>query len=424
MPVFSANDIINAASVSPEQNQPEKNRDFEVTPELVPQQNLAFTKIPNFFLDELMAMLTPSELRVMLYIYRHTLGYGKLSDSLSYDQFLNGISTRQGKQLDKGAGVSRRALVTALASLEGKGLIERQHDREFSIANIILCPVPGAAITQNKPSPVSVEVNKEVKESSFTKLPSLENVVAPTERRKRQNLHPVKSEQEPTERINQEVQILPAPAANPVQNLHPTKETVLNQNKKGDGSVAVIAEITDKVVGIKADEVEQLIKVALANGRDTSYLLQLANYVATNPKIHIPAAVFTSLVRRNQDRTLPVLACHNKTVWPNQSRPNSSSSMAAPYQQSDLSSNTDSSAFERLSEERCINIWQQASDFVKERWGICGQELAGGILRPGAASEELLLEVPAARNSMTRLRLCQCIKDLLNVQVTGYRIIW
>ncbi len=90
---------------------------------------LSFTVIPNYFLDQIASTLSSSELRVMLYIYRHTLGYHKLSDCLSYDQFLNGVTTRDGRCLDQGANVSRGSLVGALASLEAKGLIQRLHTR-------------------------------------------------------------------------------------------------------------------------------------------------------------------------------------------------------------------------------------------------------------------------------------------------------
>ena len=64
----------------------------------------------------------------MLYIYLHTLGYGKLADAISYDQFVNGIVTRDGRRLDGGAGVSRRSLVSALTALEKRGLITRRYN--------------------------------------------------------------------------------------------------------------------------------------------------------------------------------------------------------------------------------------------------------------------------------------------------------
>src|SRR4051794_24347444 len=86
-----------------------------------------FTAIPNHFLDQIAPILSPSELRLMIYIYRHTLGFHKRTDRMSYDQFINGIVTHDQRRLDAGAGVSRGSLVAALAGLEKKGLIKRLH---------------------------------------------------------------------------------------------------------------------------------------------------------------------------------------------------------------------------------------------------------------------------------------------------------
>ena len=90
-------------------------------------EGIPFTTIPDDFLARWMTQLSPSELRVMLYIYLRTLGFGKQADTISYSQFLAGVVTRDGRRLDGGAGVSRRALVDALVALEQKGLIKRYH---------------------------------------------------------------------------------------------------------------------------------------------------------------------------------------------------------------------------------------------------------------------------------------------------------
>ena len=119
--------------------------------------NITFTAIPNNFLDNIAPTLNPSELRVMLYIYRHTLGFQKLTDTISYDQFLNGQVTHNNRSLDKGAGISRNSLVAALASLENKALIRRQHNGKYGPVTIKLqpsaCPTLPRAPRQKHPSP-------------------------------------------------------------------------------------------------------------------------------------------------------------------------------------------------------------------------------------------------------------------------------
>ena len=86
-----------------------------------------YTAVPNHFLDNVAPGLTGSELKAALYIFRHTVGWQKLSDCISYSQFLEGVCTHDGKRLDKGAGISKRSLITALAGLEAKGLITRSY---------------------------------------------------------------------------------------------------------------------------------------------------------------------------------------------------------------------------------------------------------------------------------------------------------
>ena len=84
-----------------------------------------FTGIPNKFFDEIMQQLSEPELRAMLYIFRHTYGWNKHADAISYNQFLQGIKARDGRQIDKGAGVCNSSLAKGLESLVKRGYIFR-----------------------------------------------------------------------------------------------------------------------------------------------------------------------------------------------------------------------------------------------------------------------------------------------------------
>ncbi len=129
--------------------------------------DFAYTAIPDYFLDHIAPTLKECELRVMLYIYRRTLGYRKLADTISYEQFLNGITTRDGKKLDAGAGVSRRSLVGALSGLVNRGLVIRTGSGFKSASIIELCqaafsdtsvagPYPGTEANSIAPVPPTV----------------------------------------------------------------------------------------------------------------------------------------------------------------------------------------------------------------------------------------------------------------------------
>lgn len=83
------------------------------------------TQVPNELLDHMLPDLSGAELKVILYIIRKTFGYSKenTGDRVPMSQFLSG-TTSKGKVIDRGTGLSKRALWKAIASLEEKGLIE------------------------------------------------------------------------------------------------------------------------------------------------------------------------------------------------------------------------------------------------------------------------------------------------------------
>src|SRR5690348_16780533 len=66
-----------------------------------------YTPVPDGFFDILLPILTDIEIRVLLYIIRRTYGFKKPADQVSLSQIVHGITTRDGRQLDSGAGVSK-----------------------------------------------------------------------------------------------------------------------------------------------------------------------------------------------------------------------------------------------------------------------------------------------------------------------------
>lgn len=93
----------------------------------------SYTQVPNEFFDDLLPHLREAELKVLLYIIRRTLGFEKESDAISFNQFLHGTTTKDGRVLARGCGLrSRTSLSNALQSLEEKGIIvsEKRTDEE------------------------------------------------------------------------------------------------------------------------------------------------------------------------------------------------------------------------------------------------------------------------------------------------------
>ena len=82
-----------------------------------------YTQVPDELFDELMPHLNESELKVLLYIIRRTFGFKKDSDHISLSQMAEGITTKDGRQLDGGTGLARRSVMRGLKGLLEKGVV-------------------------------------------------------------------------------------------------------------------------------------------------------------------------------------------------------------------------------------------------------------------------------------------------------------
>lgn len=91
-----------------------------------------YTQVPDALFDELLPVLSGTELKVLLYVIRRTFGFKREADTISLAQMVNGIVKRDGTRLDYGAGVSKKSLLLALRSLEDRQIlfIERRRSTE------------------------------------------------------------------------------------------------------------------------------------------------------------------------------------------------------------------------------------------------------------------------------------------------------
>jgi hypothetical protein len=75
------------------------------------------TQVPNIITDFIIPQLPEAEARCLLYICRRTFGFHKSEDRISFTQFMEGIKAKDGKILDKGAGLARGSVNEALKNL-------------------------------------------------------------------------------------------------------------------------------------------------------------------------------------------------------------------------------------------------------------------------------------------------------------------
>lgn len=86
-----------------------------------------FTQVPDDFFDALLPSLSESELKVLLYIIRHTVGLKKQKASISIKQFQKGFPGR-----DKGCGIEVKAVRRAVNSLERRRIISIERTADES----------------------------------------------------------------------------------------------------------------------------------------------------------------------------------------------------------------------------------------------------------------------------------------------------
>ena len=91
------------------------------------------TQVPDQYFDELLSVCSGAEFKVLMYITRRTMGFKRPSDNISLSQLLHGITTRDGRVLDRGTGLSKPTLLKALRSLTDMGPIVP--DRRSSLEN-------------------------------------------------------------------------------------------------------------------------------------------------------------------------------------------------------------------------------------------------------------------------------------------------
>jgi hypothetical protein len=80
-----------------------------------------YTICPDQLFDQLLPMLSESELKVLLYVIRRTFGFRKDADAISISQMVNGIITQDGRVLDRGTGLSKSSVRRGV-----QGLIEKE----------------------------------------------------------------------------------------------------------------------------------------------------------------------------------------------------------------------------------------------------------------------------------------------------------
>ena len=89
-----------------------------------------FTRLPHSFIDTLPDLTTLAELKVVLYILRHTWGFGDYDKPkrITTDEFMLGRKQKDRSRMDRGTGLSKQAVIDGLAIAEAHRFITVEWD--------------------------------------------------------------------------------------------------------------------------------------------------------------------------------------------------------------------------------------------------------------------------------------------------------
>jgi hypothetical protein len=89
-----------------------------------------FFRMPNEWTDITAEIRNLAELKVVEYILRHTWGYQEydVKKHITIDEFVNGRRRQDGSRMDRGTGLSERAVYDGLRLAVERGLIEQEVD--------------------------------------------------------------------------------------------------------------------------------------------------------------------------------------------------------------------------------------------------------------------------------------------------------
>lgn len=350
-----------------------------------------FTTIPDMFMDFQMQELGEAEIKVMLYIFRRTYGWKKRRDAISYNQFLNGIVTRDGRQLDRGAGVSRSSLWRALKGLCEKGYIFAHNQTggksgEKQLVSIYELNIDGKPQWSGKDGGKGREVEREVEEEMGFQEETGSGTF---------QIETGEGFQDETGRgfkLKQGRGFKSEPTINSYKQQTDRQQTtgVVDAAGKVDEIEAMAAALGEG--GFSRVGAVKLAMIAAGNGRPAEYIVGWRRWLEGQAGINSPQGFLNRMIRDNED--LPAKAAGIKKVW----------NVPKPGEQVRET--------RILSEEECSIIWQEIEREVVENWGIPGSALAGAGLVACGEAGKVYLKLPS-KESLARIRISQAVKARL-----------
>jgi hypothetical protein len=91
----------------------------------IPQPKQNWSMLPHYFIEEMMPDISKlSEMKVLLYVLRHTWGFQDESKKITLDEFQHGRKNKDGGRLDAGCNMSINAIKSGIKSAIAHGYLQ------------------------------------------------------------------------------------------------------------------------------------------------------------------------------------------------------------------------------------------------------------------------------------------------------------
>ena len=151
-----------------------------------PQEN--WSKLPHDLIAQLPEIETIGEMKVILYVLRHTWGYQDNAKKITMDEFANGRKKRDGSRIDSGTGLSEPTLRAGIEKAIEHGFIAVEIDdsdkgrikKIYSLRVKDLPPTPKESLPPSEKETIEIKQKKEISASkSDAPKPSKKRVIDP-----------------------------------------------------------------------------------------------------------------------------------------------------------------------------------------------------------------------------------------------------
>ncbi len=199
-----------------------------------------YTQVPDELFDRQLPDLTGAELKVLLYVMRRTFGFKKDADNISLNQISRGITTHDGRVLDRGTGLSQSTVQVALKGLIAKQIVlatkrvSKEKGNEATTYRLNL----GTPFTENRWRGAP-EIGEGLHRKSVTQeTVKQETVINSKFRKARPEKSKTDGETEPTEQgrqsVSHQAQPYPSGSAGSGETTTPEKRAVAPQDAPND----------------------------------------------------------------------------------------------------------------------------------------------------------------------------------------------